>query len=96
MPCRSLVKSWIYVELEIRHVSLAQALREFNVATKSKITPMRMREWEASRDNRGSRLSRLVRLYMAKKVIRFVLNDEGINTNNLSNKVLNRIVENLE
>lgn len=96
MKCRSLVKSWLHLELEVKQISLAQALREFNASTHSNATAGRVRAWEASLDNRGSRLSRSVRVYMAKKVIRLVLTDEGIDTNNVSNKALNRIVENLE
>lgn len=96
MKAKTLVQSWLEVELVENEKTLAEALRELNKKLGSAHTHSRAREWEENRNGRGDRLPRAVRLYMAKKVIRSVLEAGGVNTKTIPQRVLNKIAERVE
>lgn len=96
MRSKTLIESWLHVELVEKKRTLAAVLKELNSTLGSNYTHVRVREWEKNKNGRGGRLSRSVRLYMAKKVIRKALGDAGIDVSRLHTKTLNKIVENLE
>jgi hypothetical protein len=91
MKAKNLVQAWL--EVELSNKILAEALEDLNEHLGSAHTHSRIREWEENRNNRGERLPREVRVYMAKIVARDVLRAAGFDPKKLSNKELNMIAE---
>lgn len=95
MKAKTLVQSWLEVELNINEKTLAEALRDLNKKLDSVHTHSRVREWEENRNGRGDRLPRKVRSYMAKIVIKHVLEAGKINTSKVNTRTLNKMAEQL-
>jgi hypothetical protein len=91
MKAKNLVQAWLEVELENK--ILAEALEELNDHLGSAHSHSRVREWEENRNNRGERLPREVRLYMAKIVARDVLSAAGMDTKKLTTRQIDLIAE---
>ncbi len=92
---KSLVESWLFVELEAKERTLKEALDELNDTLGSAHTHSRVREWEQNRNGRGERLPRSLRIVLGKKVIREVLSAAGIDLKGVSTAKLNKVVEQL-
>ncbi len=95
MKAKTLVQSWLEVELVFNQKSLADALRDLNKHLNSAHTHSRVREWEENRNGRGARLPREIRLYMAKVVLRHVLESSGVDASKLASKSIAKIAEQL-
>jgi hypothetical protein len=95
LKSKSLVQSWLEVELNINHKTLAQALESLNTKMDSSHTHSRVNEWKENRNGRGERLPRDLRIHMSKIVIKEVLTNAGLDVSKISNKVLGRISEQL-
>ena len=95
MKSKSLVQSWLEVELNINGKTLTQALDSLNRHMDSSHTHSRVNEWKENRNGRGERLPRELRMHMSKLVIKDVLSNAGINTDKISKKVLNKVAEQL-
>ena len=95
MKAKTLVQSWLEVELVFNGKTLAEALKELNKHLNSAHTHSRVREWEENRNGRGARLPREIRLYMAKVVLRHVLESSGVNASALASRAVSRIAEQL-
>ncbi|MBP9722262.1 MAG: hypothetical protein KBD64_03775 [Gammaproteobacteria bacterium] len=95
MKSKSLVQSWLEVELNINGKTLTEALAALNSKMDSSHTHSRVNEWKENRNGRGERLPRELRMHMAKLVMKDVLESAGVNTSKLSKKVLNKIAEQL-
>jgi hypothetical protein len=95
MKAKTLVQSWLEVELEFNNKTLAEALRDLNKHLNSAHTHSRVREWEENRNGRGARLPREIRLYMAKVVLRHVLESSGVNADTLGSRTISKIAEQL-
>lgn len=95
MKAKTLVQSWLEVELNINGKTLTQALASLNDKMDSSHTHSRVNEWKENRNGRGDRLPRELRSHLAKVVIKDVLANAGINTDKLPKKVLNKIAEQL-
>jgi hypothetical protein len=95
MKAKTLVQSWLEVELVFNNKTLAEALRDLNKHLNSAHTHSRVREWEENRNGRGARLPREIRLYMAKVVLRHVLESSGVNASTLASRAISRIAEQL-
>jgi hypothetical protein len=91
MKAKTLVQAWLEIELESK--ILAQALEELNDHLGSAHSHSRVREWEENRNNRGERLPREVRLYMAKIVAKDVLQAAGLDVKKLTNRQADLIAE---
>ena len=91
MKAKNLVQAWLEVELEKK--ILAEALEDLNAHLGSAHSHSRIREWEENRNNRGERLPREVRLYMAKIVAAYVLKASGLDTKRLTKRDMNMIAE---
>lgn len=95
MKAKTLIQAWYEVELNENDKTLAQALRDLNHHLGSSHTHSRVSEWLENRNGRGDRLPRRVRLYMAKVVMRSVLEDAGIKLGSIQKRKLNKIAEQL-
>lgn len=95
MKSKTLVQSWLEVELNINGKTLTQALDALNKKMKSSHTHSRVNEWKENRNGRGERLPRELRTHMAKLVIKNVLESAGISLAKLPQKTLNKIAEQL-
>lgn len=95
MKAKNLVQSWLEVELDINGKNLTEALDKLNKKMNSSHTHSRVNEWKENRNERGTRLPRELRVYMAKIVVKQVLEAAGLNTSKLNSRVLNKIVEQL-
>jgi len=91
MKAKNLVQAWLEVELSDK--ILAEALEDLNEHLGSAHSHSRVREWEENRNNRGERLPREVRLYMAKIVARDVLKAAGLDPKKLTGREVNMIAE---
>lgn len=91
----SLVKAWLNVELNENGKNLTEALNDLNKKLDTVHTHSRVNEWKTNRNGRGERLPRELRQYMAKKVIKNVLTDAGLDTSKLTAKHFNKIVDQL-
>jgi hypothetical protein len=91
MKAKNLVQAWLEVELEEK--ILAEALEELNEHLGSAHSHSRVREWEENRNNRGERLPREVRLYMAKIVARDVLDAAGLDVKKLTSRQVEMIAQ---
>lgn len=91
MKAKNLVQAWLEVELQDK--ILAQALDDLNEHLGSAHSHSRVREWEENRNNRGERLPREVRLYMAKIVAKDVLSAAGLDIKRLTNRQVDLIAE---
>lgn len=94
MKSKTLVQTWLEVELVTNRRSLADVLRELNKDMGSKHTHSRVREWETQRRGRGGQMPTKLRVYMAMKVARNVLKSCGI-TEELSQRMLRVLVTRL-
>ena len=95
MKAKTLVQSWLEVELNINGKTLTQALAALNSKMDSSHTHSRVNEWKENRNGRGDRLPRNLRCHLAKVVIKDVLASAGVNTDKLPKKALNKIAEQL-
>lgn len=96
MKSKSLVQSWLEVELTINGRTLSEALFDMNKALGSAHTHSRVREWAENRNGRGKRLPREVRIYMAKVVMPHVLKSAGVASSaKIDKRTMNRLVEQL-
>ncbi len=95
MKSKSLVQSWLEVELNINGKTLTQALAALNGKMESSHTHSRVNEWKENRNGRGERLPRDLRMHMAKLVMKDVLKSAGIDADKLSKKTLNKLAEQL-
>ena len=95
LTSKTLVQSWLEVEIDFHGKTLAQALRDLNDHLHSTHTHSRVREWEENRNGRGARLPREIRLYMAKIVLKNVLEANGVKAQGVDKKALNKIAEQL-
>jgi hypothetical protein len=95
MKAKTVVQSWLEVELVFNGKTLADALRDLNKHLNSAHTHSRVREWEENRNGRGARLPREIRLYMSKVVMRHVLESSGVDVRSLQSRVISRIAEQL-
>jgi hypothetical protein len=91
MKAKNLVQAWLEVELSDK--ILAEALEDLNDHLGSSHSHSRIREWEENRNNRGERLPRDVRVYMAKIVARDVLKAAGLDPKKLTSREVNMIAE---
>lgn len=91
----SLVKAWLDVELNENGKSLTQALDELNNKLNTVHTHSRINEWKTNRNGRGERLPRELRKYMAKKAIKSILKNAGVEIDHLNARHFNKIVEQL-
>ena len=96
MNSKTLVQSWLEVELVKNNRLLVEALKDLNKSLNSKHTHSRAREWEEARDGRGTRLPTRVRLYMLKIVLGPVLESVGIDLSTVNKRTLNKIAERLQ
>lgn len=95
LTSKSLIQSWLQVELNINERTLAEVLREMNAKFDSKYTHSRIREWERCEDGRGSRIPSEVRNYILNRVIKYVLHSNGISCKGISNAKFFKIVNQL-
>jgi len=96
MKAKSLVQSWLEVELNINGRTLSEALFDMNKSLGSAHTHSRVREWAENRNGRGKRLPREVRIYMAKVVMPYVLKSAGVSSlAKIDKRTINRLVEQL-
>ena len=91
MKAKNLVQAWL--EVELNEKILAEALEDLNDHLGSAHSHSRVREWEENRNNRGERLPREVRLYMAKIVAKNVLSAAGLDVKKLTNRQVDLIAE---
>jgi hypothetical protein len=91
MKAKNLVQAWLEVELENK--ILTEALEDLNDHLGSAHSHSRVREWEENRNNRGERLPREVRVYMAKIVARDVLKAAGLDPKKLTSRQVDQIAE---
>lgn len=91
MKAKNLVQAWLEVELTTKN--LTETLEALNNYLGSAHTHSRIREWEENRNNRGERLPREVRVYMAKIVAADVLRASGIDIKKLRKRELNLVAE---
>lgn len=92
---KSLVQSWLEVELNVNNKSMTEALNSLNKKMDSAHTHSRVNEWKENRNGRGERLPRDLRTHMAKLVIKEVLENAGLDVSKVTKKTLNRIAEQL-
>jgi hypothetical protein len=95
MKAKTLIQSWLEVEVDRNGKTVAGALRDLNAHLGSSHTHSRVSEWKENRNGRGDRLPRRVRVYMAKIVIKAVLEDGGLKMGSVQKKTLNKIAEQL-
>lgn len=95
LKSKTLVQSWLEVELNINNKTLSQALESLNSKMNSSHTHSRVNEWKENRNGRGERLPRELRVHMSKVVIKEVLANAGVDVSKISNKTLGRISEQL-
>lgn len=95
IKAKTLVQTWLEVELNSNNRTLGEALELLNKKMDSSHTHSRVNEWKENRNGRGERLPRELRVHMSKIVIKDVLQNAGIDTTKLSKAVLNRIAEQL-
>lgn len=95
LKSKSLVQSWLEVELNVNNKSLTEALEALNSKMQSSHTHSRVNEWKENRNGRGERLPRELRVHMSKLVIKDVLSNAGVDVKNLSKKTLNQLAEQL-
>jgi hypothetical protein len=95
MAAKNLVQSWLEFELEVNQKTLTEALYTLNSKMNSAHTHSRVNEWKETRNGRGERLPRDLRVHLAKLVIGHVLESSGVEVRNISKRVLNKIAEQL-
>lgn len=95
IKAKTLVQSWLDVELNINGKNLTGALQALNTKMGSAHTHSRVNEWKENRNGRGERLPRDLRVHMAKLVIKDVLSNAGLDVSKVSKATLNRIAEQL-
>lgn len=95
LKAKTLVQSWLEVELNLNNKSLGQALDALNSKMNSSHTHSRVNEWKENRNGRGERLPRDLRVHMSQLVIKDVLAGAGLDVSKLTRKALNKIAEQL-
>lgn len=95
LKAKTLVQSWLEVELNINGKTLSQALDALNTKMQSSHTHSRVNEWKENRNGRGERLPRELRVHMSKLVIKDVLSNAGLDVSKVSKTVLAKIAEQL-
>lgn len=91
MKAKNLVQAWL--EVELREKILAEALEDLNDHLGSSHSHSRVREWEENRNNRGERLPREVRVYMAKIVAKDILKAAGLDVKKLTHRQVEMIAQ---
>lgn len=92
---KNLIETWSEVEQNINQRSFGKALDSLNKKMKTSYTTSRVNEWKENRNGRGERLPRELRVHLSKVVLKNVLSNAGLDTSKLTQKNLNRIVEQL-
>lgn len=93
MKAKNLVQAWLFVEMEEDGKTLGEALNDLNEALGTAYTHSRVHEWRESRNQRGDRLPREVRVYMAKITARSVLSAAGLNMQGMTTRKITQIAE---
>lgn len=93
MKAKNLVQAWLFVEMEENGKTMGEALEALNGALDTAYTHSRVHEWKDGRNQRGDRLPRHVRVYMAKLTARSVLESAGLNTKGMTARKLAQIAE---
>ena len=93
MKAKNLVQAWLFVEMEEDGKTLGETLNDLNDALGTAYTHSRIHEWKDGRNQRGDRLPRDVRVYMAKLVARSVLSAAGLNLQGITSRKLMQIAE---
>ncbi len=90
----NLIQTWIYVVTVLYDMQLKDAVAQMNEDLDSKHSVPRVREWSRQSEDsgRGSRLPRVVRLYMATTVINYVLCAVGVDTDVIKRIDTNKLV----
>ena len=95
LKSKTLVQSWLEVELNINGKTLSQALEALNDKMHSSHTHSRVNEWKENRNGRGERLPRELRVHMSQLVVKHVLANAGLDVSKISRQALSKIAEQL-
>ncbi len=94
MQSKDLVDSFLESELSIHKNTLANVIRTINSLFKMGYTHSIFGRWRNKNNTRFP--CRKIRLYMCKKSLRHVLETNGINTTDISDKKINMIAQQLQ